>query len=97
MLKIFLESVANLKQSKINSRKLLITVLTSLLVVLNGKLKIGLDGVTIAALSGLVATYVISQGYVDGKNGVLKVGRPKGRKNNKKSANTELKKESPNV
>lgn len=50
---------------RIKSRKLWVTVITVLLVVCNRKLGLGLEAQDLAALAGLVATYLVAQGIVE--------------------------------
>lgn len=55
--------------NKLQSRKLIATVVTGLLVVANARLGLGVDQDTINALALLVAVYVVTQGFVDAKQG----------------------------
>lgn len=50
---------------KLKSRKLWATATLVVLVVLNRKLKLGLDHTDLATLAGLVAAYVVAQGVAD--------------------------------
>lgn len=53
---------------RIKSRKLWATIATAVLVVCNRKLGLGLEAQDLAALAGLVATYLVAQGFVDGES-----------------------------
>lgn len=53
--------------NKLRSRKLIATVVTGLLVVLNTKLNLGLSQELVNAIVLLVVAYVASQAFVDGK------------------------------
>ena len=53
---------------KINSRKLLMVVLTAVLTVLNDKFKIGISSEAILTVVGLIAAYVLGQGIADHGN-----------------------------
>ena len=52
---------------KLKSRKLLATLSTVLLVVLNRKLGLGLDAVDVGTIASVTAAYCIGQGFVDAK------------------------------
>lgn len=52
---------------KLKSRKFILVVATALLTVCNDGLGLGLPSDSIMTIVGLVATYCVSQGYVDGK------------------------------
>jgi len=54
-------------KSKLFSRKFILTVATALLTVLNDGLGLNLPSESILTITGVVAAYVIGQGYVDGK------------------------------
>lgn len=55
------------KMQKLKSRKFILTVATAILTVCNDGLGLGLPSESIMQIVGLVAAYVVGQGYVDGK------------------------------
>jgi hypothetical protein len=54
-------------KQKLTSRKFLVTLAGVITVIANDYFNLGLNGETVFALVSLVASYVIGQGYVDGK------------------------------
>ena len=52
---------------KLKSRKFIMTVLTALIMVGNDGLGLNLPSESLMTIAGLVMSYVIGQGYVDGK------------------------------
>ena len=52
---------------KLKSRKFILVVATAMLTICNDGLGLGLPSESIMTIVGLVATYVLGQGYVDGK------------------------------
>ncbi len=52
---------------KLKSRKFILVVAAALLTVCNDGLGLGLPSESIMTIVGLVASYCVSQGYVDGK------------------------------
>ena len=52
---------------KLKSRKFILVVVTALLTVCNDGLGLNLPSESIITIVGLVSSYVIAQGYVDGK------------------------------
>ena len=53
--------------NKIKSRKFILVLMTALLTVCNDGLGLNLPTESIMTITGLVATYCASQGYVDGQ------------------------------
>ena len=52
---------------KLKSRKFILVVATAILTICNDGLGLGLPTESILSIVGLVASYVVGQGYVDGK------------------------------
>lgn len=52
---------------KLKSRKFILVVATAMLTICNDGLGLGLPAESIMTIVGLVASYCVSQGYVDGK------------------------------
>ncbi|MCK5611932.1 hypothetical protein KAR91_59230 [Candidatus Pacearchaeota archaeon] len=52
---------------KLKSRKFILVVATAMLTICNDGLGLGLPSESIMTIVGLVASYCVSQGYVDGK------------------------------
>ncbi|WP_419955950.1 hypothetical protein ACN6MT_11415 [Neobacillus niacini] len=58
-------------KAKLSSRKFLVTLAGVITVIANDYFQLGLNGETVFAVVSMVASYVLGQGYVDGKK-VLK-------------------------
>tara|TARA_R100000808_G_scaffold8880_1_gene24784 strand:+ start:774 stop:947 length:174 start_codon:yes stop_codon:yes gene_type:complete len=56
-------------KSKLKSRKLWMSVISGVLVVLNEGLGIGIDSNTVLGFSGIIMSYILGQSFVDAKNG----------------------------
>ena len=52
---------------KLKSRKFILVVVTAIITVFNDGLGLNLPTESIMTITGLVASYVLGQGYVDGK------------------------------
>lgn len=52
---------------KLKSRKLLVTVAGVITVIANDYFELGLNGETVFSIVSICASYIIGQGYVDGK------------------------------
>lgn len=61
----------NLLKSNL-SKKLIVTIVATLLIALNEKLSLGMSQETIYTLAGMVATYVAGQSHVDAKKEMKK-------------------------
>jgi hypothetical protein len=65
-MKIEVTTMDGLKK-KLSSRKLIITVSGIITVIANDYYNLGLEQESVLSVVGLMATYVLGQGYVDGK------------------------------
>jgi hypothetical protein len=54
-------------KEKLSSRKLLVTVAGVVTVIANDYFGLGLNGESVFAIVSMAASYVLGQGYVDGK------------------------------
>lgn len=54
---------------KLKSRKLWMSVISGVLVILNEGLGIGVDSNTVLGFSGIIMSYILGQSFVDGSNG----------------------------
>jgi hypothetical protein len=54
-------------KKKLSSRKFIITVSGVITVIANDYYNLGLDNQSVVTMVGLMASYVLGQGYVDGK------------------------------
>ena len=59
---------------KMNSRKFMLVVATAILSIANDGLGLGLPAESILNVVGLVISYVLGQGYVDGQKETAKGG-----------------------
>jgi hypothetical protein len=57
-------------KKKLSSRKFLVTVAGVITVVANDYFNLGLEKETVVSVVTLVASYIVGQGYVDGKKAV---------------------------
>lgn len=56
-------------EDKLKSRKLWMSIISGVLLVMNEGLGIVVDTNTILSFSGIVMSYILGQSFVDGKNG----------------------------
>lgn len=61
-------------KSKLKSRKFWMSVISALLVIANEGLGLGISSETILTFAGLVASFIFSEAYVDGKKVKTEVG-----------------------
>lgn len=58
---------------KLKSRKFWVTVVSSILIVLNEGLGMSIDSEAVLSFSGIVISYLLGQSYIDSKDSVKKL------------------------